>query len=87
MERTARDLYRDDKVTGGGVMKVVCAWCERAGNFVVLREKEPPGDEISHGICDEHVLVFMAEARRRPRVISVPFGSAGQIRTNAGGQP
>jgi hypothetical protein len=50
-------------------MKVVCAWCQRAGNFVVLRETEPPGDEISHGICDDHVLVVMAEARRKPRVI------------------
>ena len=66
-------------------MKVVCAWCQQAGNFVVLREKEPPGDEISHGICDEHVLAFLAEARRR-RVIE-PVGSSWEIRTNAGGQP
>jgi len=39
-------------------MKVVCAWCERLGNV------EPQGDAISHGICDEHVLVVLAEARR-----------------------
>jgi len=53
-------------------MKVVCAWCQRDGNFVVLREKEPPGDEISHGICDEHILVFLAEARRSHAAPSVP---------------
>jgi hypothetical protein len=85
MEGTARGLYLGDKLTGGGVMKVVCAWCQQAGNFVVLREKEPRGDEISHGICDEHVLAFLAEARRR-RVIE-PIGSGWQIRTSAGGQP
>jgi len=45
-------------------MKVVCAWCERLGNVVVLPDKEPQGDAISHGICDEHVLVVLAEARR-----------------------
>ena len=66
-------------------MKVVCAWCQRAGNFVVLREKEPPGDEISHGICDRHVLEVMAEVRRRPRMISGPLGSSWQNVTNAGG--
>ena len=45
-------------------MKVVCAWCERLGNVVVLPDKEPQGDAISHGICDEHVLFVLAEARR-----------------------
>ena len=68
-------------------MKVVCAWCQKAGNFVVLREKEPPGDEISHGICDEHAQAFLAEARRRPRMIDGPLGSSWQIATNAGGKP
>ena len=58
-------------------MKVVCAWCQRAGNFAVLREKEPPGDEISHGICDEHVVVVMAEARRKATARS----SAGPLRS------
>jgi hypothetical protein len=58
-------------------MKVICAWCQRAGNFGVLREKEPPGDEISHGICDEHVVVVMAEARRK----STARSSAGPLRT------
>jgi hypothetical protein len=45
-------------------MKVVCAWCERLGNVVVLRDEEPQGDAISHGICDAHVLFVLAEARR-----------------------
>jgi len=31
----------------------------------VLREKEPKDDlAISHGICDDHVLVVLTEARR-----------------------
>ncbi len=67
-------------------MKVVCAWCQRDGNFVVLREKEPPGDEISHGICDEHVLAVTAEARRKSKMIVGPLGSGWLIRPDAGGQ-
>ena len=47
-----------------GPMKVVCAWCQQAGHGVVLHEKEPYDDVISHGICDEHVTFVMAEARR-----------------------
>jgi len=39
---------------------------------VVLREKEPQNDEISHGICDEHVLVVMNEARRSEAHVSAP---------------
>lgn len=45
-------------------MTVVCAWCQRQGRMTVLREKEPldyPG--VSHGICEEHAVAFMAEAR------------------------
>jgi len=45
-------------------MKVVCAGCERLGNVVALPDKEPQGDAISRGVCDEHVLVVLAEARR-----------------------
>ena len=44
-------------------MKVVCAWCQQAGHVVVLREKEPQNDMISHGICNEHVIAVMSEAR------------------------
>ncbi len=45
-------------------MTVVCAWCQRQGRMTVLREKEPLDyPVISHGICDEHALVFMGEAR------------------------
>jgi hypothetical protein len=43
-------------------MKVVCAWCQRAGHAEVLRENEPYDDVISHGICQAHVVVVMAEA-------------------------
>jgi hypothetical protein len=60
-------------------MKVVCAWCQKAGNFVVLREKEPPGDEISHGICDEHVRAILAEARLSPRMISGRLAAGWRI--------
>jgi hypothetical protein len=52
-------------------MKVVCAWCQQAGHGVVLQEKEPDNDVISHGICDEHVTIVMAEARRRQPSVSV----------------
>ena len=67
-------------------MKVVCAWCQKAGNFVVLREKEPPGEEISHGICDEHVRAILAEARLSPRMSGGPL-SAGWRLNNVGGRP
>lgn len=46
-------------------MKVVCAWCERDGHVVLLREVVARGaqnDMVSHGICDKHVLAVMAEA-------------------------
>jgi len=66
-------------------IKVVCAWCQEAGNFVVLREKEPPGEEISHGICDEHVQAILAEARLSPRMIGGPLG-AWRLK-NAGVRP
>jgi hypothetical protein len=44
-------------------MKVVCAWCQRAGHVTVLREKEPENDMVSHGICKEHIVAVMTEAR------------------------
>ncbi len=46
-------------------MTVVCAWCQRLGRPAVLGEKEPLDMAvITHGICDEHVLMVRAEARR-----------------------
>jgi len=46
-------------------MTVVCAWCQRLGRPAVLGEKEPLDMAvITHGICDEHVLMVGAEARR-----------------------
>ena len=67
-------------------MRVVCAWCQKAGNFVVLREKEPAGDEISHGICDEHVRAVLAEARLSPWMISA-LRAAGRRIDSIGGRP
>lgn len=53
-------------------MIVVCAWCQLQGRPAMLGEKEPRDtDVISHGICDEHALFVLAEARRSmkgPRV-------------------
>ncbi len=44
-------------------MTVVCAWCQRLGRPAVLGEKEPLDMAvITHGICDEHVLMVGAEA-------------------------
>jgi hypothetical protein len=65
-------------------MKVVCAWCQKAGNFVVLREKEPPGDEISHGICDKHVQAVLAEVRRGPTGGGEPVGAGWRIDSRGG---
>ena len=45
-------------------MTVVCAWCEHQGRTTVLGVKEPFGQPIiSHGICEEHALTFLAELR------------------------
>ncbi len=44
-------------------MMVVCAWCQRLGMVRVLGEKEPRNDAVSHGICDEHAVEVLAEAR------------------------
>jgi hypothetical protein len=44
-------------------MKVLCAWCQRAGHVTVLGEKEPESDMVSHGICKEHIIAVMSEAR------------------------
>jgi hypothetical protein len=52
-------------------MKVVCAWCQRDGHGVVLRETEPQDEVISHGICDAHAAVVMAEVRRTRPAASV----------------
>lgn len=45
-------------------MKVVCAWCQRQGRPAVLSEKDSQHEGVSHGICDDHALVLLAEARR-----------------------
>ena len=48
-------------------MKVVCAWCERQGRPSLLREKEPRGGGVTHGICDDHIQLLLAElGTRRP---------------------
>jgi hypothetical protein len=44
-------------------MKVVCAWCQQAGHLVVLRELGPENGMVSHGICKEHTIAVMTEAR------------------------
>ena len=46
-------------------MTVVCAWCQRLGRPAVLGQKEPLDlADITHGICDEHELVWRAEVQR-----------------------
>jgi len=54
-------------------MTVVCAWCQRQGRKTVLREKEPlDSPVVSHGICEEHAVAFIAEARETtPAVFSL----------------
>ena len=46
-------------------MTVVCAWCQRQGRSAVLGQKEPLDlADITHGICDEHELVWRAEVQQ-----------------------
>jgi hypothetical protein len=52
-------------------MKVVCAWCQQAGHVMVLRETEPENDMVSHGICSEHIIAVMTEARSLAPLVSV----------------
>ncbi len=54
-------------------MTVVCAWCQHQGRMTVLREKEPfDRPIISHGICDEHARLFLAEVRET-RAAALPL--------------
>lgn len=53
-------------------MTVVCAWCQRLGRAAVLGEKEPRDKTVvTHGICDEHVRLVLAEARG----MEIPVGA------------
>ena len=52
-------------------MKVVCAWCQQTGHVMVLRETEPENDMVSHGICNEHIIAVMTEARSLTPLVSV----------------
>ena len=45
-------------------MRVVCAWCERERKMAGLDDDADQGERISHGICDEHAILVLAEARR-----------------------
>ena len=53
-------------------MTVVCAWCQHQGRLTVLREKEPLDHPmISHGICEEHLVAFLAEVRAQRGPVSL----------------
>jgi hypothetical protein len=53
-------------------MTVVCAWCQHQGRLTVLREKEPLDyPVISHGICEEHAVAFLAEIRAQRAPVSL----------------
>lgn len=49
-------------------MKVLCAWCVKAGLPALIGEKEPADDPTeTHGLCPEHrkqVEAEIAEYRR-----------------------
>ena len=45
-------------------MRVVCAWCQREKRLAGLDDDDYQSDRISHGICDEHVVLVLAEVRR-----------------------
>ncbi len=37
-----------------GMMKHVCAWCEKEGKNAYLGEVPGPHEEVTHGICAAH---------------------------------
>jgi hypothetical protein len=45
-------------------MRVVCAWCQRERKLAGLDVEDYQDERISHGICDEHVVLVLAEVRR-----------------------
>jgi hypothetical protein len=45
-------------------IRVVCAWCQREKRLAGLVDEDYQNDRISHGICDEHAVLVLAEARR-----------------------
>ena len=62
-------------------MIVMCAWCQLQGRPAMLGEKEPRDTAvISHGICDEHALFVLAEARRSMKPPGVGDGGAPTVR-------
>jgi hypothetical protein len=54
-----------------GRVKLVCAWCVKAGLPALMAEKEPLSDPTeTHGLCPDHrkqVEVEIAEHRRKVR--------------------
>src|SRR2546422_1486282 len=47
-------LFRS-RTLGEGLMRVVCAWCQKEGRPALLREEDScDGSLESHGICDDH---------------------------------
>jgi hypothetical protein len=62
-------------------MIVMCAWCQLQGRPAMLGEKEPRDTAvISHGICDEHALFVLAEARRSMKRPDVGDGGVPTVR-------
>jgi hypothetical protein len=62
-------------------MIVMCAWCQLQGRPAMLGEKEPRDSAvISHGICDEHALFVLAEARRSMNRPDVGDGGVPTVR-------
>jgi hypothetical protein len=45
-------------------MRVVCAWCLRERKMAGLDSEDYRDERISHGICDEHAVLVLAEARQ-----------------------
>jgi len=46
-------------------MRVVCAWCQREDRLAGFADDEDyQSERISHGICDKHAVLVLAEARR-----------------------
>lgn len=53
-------------------MTVVCAWCQQQGRPAVIGEKAPRDGGVTHGICDDHAILLLAEIRKSKRGGSSP---------------
>lgn len=61
-------------------MKLVCAWCEKAGKPALLAIVEPIADErTTHGICPEHRRELEEQLRGRKAALKAKLKELDQL--------